>query len=64
MGIEQLKNEAGVQVHGLTEFLPSSQIQEFDVKERANEIMSKVLRQPQIIQERASILAQKNSHES
>lgn len=56
--IEQLKNEAGSQVHGLTEFLPSSSIQEFAVKERVNEIMHKVLSQPQLIQEKASLLAE------
>lgn len=56
--IEQLKTEAGSQVSGLTGFLPSSRIQDFDVKERANEIMSKVLSQPQIIRDKATNLAQ------
>jgi len=59
--IEQLKSEASQaqsQVSGkITEYLPSASIQDFELKEKVNDIMSKVLSQPQIIKDKASGLA-------
>jgi hypothetical protein len=41
----------------ITEFLPSATIQDCDLKEKVQEILTKVLSQPQIIKDKASVLA-------
>lgn len=59
--IEQLKSEASQaqsQVSGkITAYLPSASIQDYELKEKVNEILFKVLSQPQIIKDKASGLA-------
>lgn len=59
--VEQLRNEA-TQAHSqigdkISAYLPSSTLKECELKEKVNEIVSKVLSQPQIIKEKASGLA-------
>jgi len=59
--IEQLRTEATqarAQVgEKITGYLPSSTIQEYELKEKVQEIIKKVLSQPQIIKDKASDLA-------
>lgn len=50
----QARAEAGEKITG---YLPSSTLQDIDVKEKAQEILTKVLSQPQIIKDKASDMA-------
>lgn len=53
-----IKNGAGAKVRVLTENLPSAALEDFAMKEKVNEILTKVLSQPQIIREQAADLAE------
>jgi len=52
--LETIKEEAGSKVVSLSEFLPSSQLDNLDVKQRVEQIVEVVLSQPQLMKEKAS----------
>jgi len=55
--VEEIKNGAGTKVVNLAEYLPSAKIEDYELKEQVEAIITKILSRPQIIKDQAAGLA-------
>jgi len=61
--IEEIKSGADSQINNITDYLPSSYIEDFALKEQVDEIIAKILSKPQLMKDQAAGLAE-NVHTS